>query len=105
MTSAPQGDEAAGDGVHRTVLECLAHADAPLCALEVAQRTHLSTLVVVPVLTQLLDDLLVERARQGRPGARSATWGYTLTGRGSRLAARGAARLPRAGEAGSPMRR
>lgn len=78
------GDEA----VRRSVLECLARADAPLGALEVSRRTHLSTLVVVPVLTRLAEESLVRRDSVATgSGRQDRTWAYQITGRGSRVVA------------------
>lgn len=76
----------------RRVLECLAGAEEPVGALEVSRRTHLSTLVVIPILTRLGDESLVRRDRiRTGSGRTDVTWAYGLTGRGARAAA-GAAR-------------
>lgn len=85
--------EGPGDDVaRRSILECLAAADGPLGALEVARRTHLSTLVVIPTLTRLAEESLVRRGRVATgSGRHDVTWAYELTGRGAQ-AASGAAR-------------
>ncbi len=86
--------EGSGDAVaRRNVLECLAASDGPLGALEVARRTHLSTLVVIPVLTRLAEESLVRRGRVATgSGRQDVTWAYELTGRGTQTVASGAAR-------------
>lgn len=78
------GDEVA----RRNVLACLAQAETPLGALEVARRTHLSTLVVIPVLTALADEALVARdCVTTGSGRMDRTWAYAITGRGARAVA------------------
>lgn len=86
--------EGSGDAVaRRSVLECLAAADGPLGALDVARRTHLSSLVVIPVLTKLAEETLVRRGRVSTGSGRQAvTWAYELTGRGAQAVASGARR-------------
>lgn len=89
QTGGGPGDEVA----RRSVLECLAQADAPLGALEVSRRTHLSTLVVIPVLTGLADESLARReCVTTGSGRQDRTWAYSITGRGARVAAEGARR-------------
>ncbi len=85
---------AAGDEVaRRNVLQTLAQADGPLGALEVARRTHLSTLVVIPILTALAEEALVRRdCVTTGSGRQDRTWAYALTGRGSRAVAEAARR-------------
>jgi predicted ArsR family transcriptional regulator len=86
--------EGPGDALaRRNVLECLAEADGPLGALDVSRRTHLSTLVVIPVLTRLTEEALVSRGRVSTgSGRQDVTWAYELTGRGARAVATGTAR-------------
>lgn len=85
---------AAGDDVaRRSVLRCLAQADEPLGALEVSRRTHLSTLVAIPILTALAEEALVRRDSVATgSGRHDTTWAYTLTGRGNRAVADAARR-------------
>ncbi|QYG92238.1 hypothetical protein HC251_07170 [Iamia sp. SCSIO 61187] len=72
----------------RSVLDCLGHAERPLGPLEVARRTHLSSLVVIPVLTKLAEESLVRRECVVTGSGRTdKTWAYTLTGRGGRAVA------------------
>lgn len=82
-------DDGTGDEVaRRTVLECIARAERPLGALEVARRTHLSSLVVIPVLTRLAEESLVQRECVATGSGRTdKTWAYAVTGRGSRAIA------------------
>src|SRR5262249_46531834 len=79
-------DQGSGDEVaRRSVLQCLGQADGPVGALEVARRAHLSTLVVIPILTTLAEEALVRRTCVTTgSGRRDTTWAYVLTGRGSR---------------------
>lgn len=86
--------EGPGDDVaRRSILECLAAADGPLGALEVARRTHLSTLVAIPVLSRLAEESLVRRGRLATgSGRQDVTWAYELTGRGAQAVASGGTR-------------
>jgi len=88
-TGGRPGDEVA----RRNVLECLARSEGPVGALEISRRTHLSTLVVIPILTRLSDESLVRREPIATGSGRTdVTWAYELTGRGSRAVASGAVR-------------
>lgn len=83
-TDGGPGDEVA----RRSVLTCLAQAEEPLGALDVAHRTHLSTLVVIPVLTALVEESLATRECVATgSGRQDRTWAYALTGRGTRALA------------------
>lgn len=85
-TNTPSGDGA----TRRTILECLAREDGSLSPLEVARRSHLSTLVVVPALAGLVDDGLVLRDQRARDaGTGPVAWTYRLTARGGRVAGEG----------------
>ncbi len=88
--SGSHGRSDLGDGVaRRSVLECLAKADRPLGALDIAHETHLSTLVVIPVLGELAEEGLAAReCHAKRAGDRNPTWAYVVTPRGSRAVGR-----------------
>lgn len=93
MGGRPANGDPGDDVARRSVLECLAQADRPLGALDVSRRTHLSTLVVIPVLTRLTEEMLVSRDRITiGSGRRDVTWAYGLTGRGSRAVSGGTPR-------------
>ncbi|HEU5149441.1 MAG TPA: hypothetical protein VFU19_03025 [Iamia sp.] len=86
-------DAGADDVARRSVLRVLGQADGPLGALEVSRRSHLSTLVVIPILTTLAEEALVRRERVTTgSGRRDVTWAYALTGRGNRAVAEAARR-------------
>ncbi len=76
-TPGPPHDEV----VRRAVIRCLAQRNSPMSPITLARETHLSTLVVVPLLGRLQDDALVDRHRDGTQSGH-----YGLTPRGRRHA-------------------
>ena len=75
------------------MLECLARSERPVGALAISRSTHLSTLVVIPILARLTDESLVRREQIATGSGRTdVTWAYALTGRGARAVAGGASR-------------
>lgn len=53
-------------------------------ALDIARRTRLSTLVVIPALTRLVDDGLAARRIVDDGSSARRTWSYVLTVQGRR---------------------
>lgn len=90
--AAPTSRPDVGNGVaRRNILECLARSDHPLGALDIARQTHLSTLVVIPILGELAEEALVAReAHSKRVGDRNPSWAYVVTPRGCRAVGRAA---------------
>ncbi|CAN5322263.1 hypothetical protein BH20ACT3_BH20ACT3_05050 [soil metagenome] len=72
------------NGEMEAVLDLLRRARTGVVALSIARGTGLSTLVVIPVLSRLVDEGLALRRVVTEPDGSHRTWEYQLTARARR---------------------